>query len=918
MSKEETLWLPKKRQQRWTSYPIKGQEKILFDATKEVAAILSKAEVKKPLDKVKTSKHKSKKEECELETTLIQQAIDFHHKKLCSRVEEMTCTMSTMFPTASSALEEWRSTCLQVELSLEKCGKGLETCQCLFEDLPKEVRILFRVAAYVTAAQRDAEELASIETEASKVSSLLAFGDTPELDIFQVDSTLRKLAFKREAIVRRSFGCASSALSSTSMENKAVMESLWQRSGGNADLKLLELLRNRIRNCLQLCHSNPNMLVAALRILEKRSLIQLKSSINFYMFGKFAGIADIAAAVIAACIRDAVADLALSFDKDAATSQLASSKSTKSSDSSPTSGGTLSFTPKSAKTDSQGLVEQVLSSADLLIGNLTFVAEEVECRFPPRHRVFYLFVSETYSQVEALLWWIVSKSKELSSYDALAVISWIEEYHEHLPNLVSENQISNFYLNSPLERLSEGYANRARELMKRWIANVVKVDKTSLLEANEEGVLYSNGPTDIFRIVNEQLSIVVEHAKHGNQLLVRNVYDACADCLLEYRKLSVLSLMGIETEDGALERYCAMCNNHRRCASLGSVFLKRANDLLGTNYGEESPGEIQSTNRILMEKTEDEEDKTADVETESTFKLAALPSLFGISAAFCARLVIQVIFLDLSEAANLWPMLFTEDWENGLEPVAESVIETVKDFFQDIEEFIEERNDKQEAALTIAQTIADTYLKETAERFGSGKRLRRLISGFKADKHKQRRRDTEVEQVAEDDASTSEAKKRSAKRLLGKRCIDRIRNDMDAYSNYFKELGKPTEVSKRLVGIDTLADLLECASPTAVSVVYTRLVKYLVQRWDDMQSAEAYLEQGRGAASNILPKPEKLLRAYRPHSIQRLFSHKFEGSRLRECISELKRVWKEYGPSVIGKDDMEDVHEASSFSESEK
>lgn len=69
------------------------------------------------------------------------------------------------------------------------------------------------------------------------------------------------------------------------------------------------------------------------------------------------------------------------------------------------------------------------------------------------------------------------------------------------------NQVANFLLESPLEKLSEGYAIRAKELMKKWISNVVKVDKTSLLESTEQGTLYSNGPSDAFRIVNEQLSI---------------------------------------------------------------------------------------------------------------------------------------------------------------------------------------------------------------------------------------------------------------------------------------------------------------------------------------------------------------------------------------------------------------------------
>ncbi|GJQ12579.1 hypothetical protein GpartN1_g4370.t1 [Galdieria partita] len=903
---------PNKSEETWNT--LKDKDKIRIDASKEVAAILSKAEVKTTVEKKKKGKHQHKYEQTTLNIELIEQAVDFHSKKLQSRKEEMLSTMATLFPTGSTSLEELKQSSQSLVNALSGIGKEMEMSKELFGDLPKEIRVLLRVAAYVIAAQRDAEEMAQVEVEASKVSSLLAFGDGQELDIFQVDSALRRLALKREQIIQRSFGCSSMSLTSTLNDKKSAIESLWQRSGGTADVKLLEILRSRVRNCLHLCKSDPSILVAALRILEKRSLVQFKLGIDFYMFGKYSGIEDIATTVVTWSIRDAVADLALTFDKDAANARFdSSSPSTatpiKSPVSAPSSGGsTLSFTPKSAKTETGDLIEQVLNTADLLIGNLTFVVEEVESRFPPRHRVFHLFMTETYNQVGALLWWLVSKLKELSSYDTLAVISWIEEYHEHLPNLVPPNQVSSFTLEGPLERLSEGYATRAKELMKKWISNIVKVDKTSLLESTEQGTLYSNGPSDVFRIINEQLSIVAEHAKHGSNLLVSNVCDACAECLLEYRKLSVLSLMGIETEDGALERYCAMSNNHRRCGVLSLQFLQRANELLGTHFGQESPGEVKSASQLNENHNDlDQNEKEYVIQEkgakERAFDLSSLPFLFAISASFCAKLVVQVIFLDLSEASNLWPYLYTEEWENGTEPIAESVIETIKDFFEDIEEFVEQKEDKQAAALAIAQNIAETYLKEAAERFGSGKRLRRLLSGFRGDKHKHRLNELDDE---ESTTNNSEAKRRSAKRLFGKRCIERLRADLEAYSNYFKELGKPAEVSKRLVGMDTLADLLESSSPTAVSVIYTRLVRYLLQRWEDSQSgADNYLEQSRGAASSVLPKAERLLHMYRPSSLQKLFSHKFEASRLRECNAELKRIWKEYGPSAIGKEGME-------------
>lgn len=369
-----------KLEETWNTYSAKDKDKIRIDAAKEVAGILSKAEIKTTVEKSKKGKHQHKYEQSVLDGQWIEQAVDFHHKKLQSREEEVLSTMTTMFPSASSALEDLKQYSQHAINSLNTIGKEMEQSKELFGDLPKEIRILLRVAAYVIASQRDAEELAQVESEASKVTSLLAFGDGQELDIFQVDSALRRLALKREEIIQRSFGCSSMSL--TNSPKKSVIESLWQRSGGAADVKLLEILQSRVRNCLQLCKTNPATLVAALRILEKRSMIQFQYGIDFYMFGKYSGIEDIAATIVTWSIRDAVADLALTFDRDAANAKLecspSSNRSLKTPNSALNSGAsTLSFTPKSAKSETDDLIEQVLNTADLLVGNLTLVVEEV-------------------------------------------------------------------------------------------------------------------------------------------------------------------------------------------------------------------------------------------------------------------------------------------------------------------------------------------------------------------------------------------------------------------------------------------------------------------------------------------------------------------------------------------------------------
>ncbi|KAK4530807.1 hypothetical protein CCYA_CCYA05G1664 [Cyanidiococcus yangmingshanensis] len=387
------------------------------------------------------------------------------------------------------------------------------------------------------------------------------------------------------------------------------------------------------------------------------------------------------------------------------------------------------------------LVTRVQALCDLLVADVQFVAEHVRPLFDENTAVGHWYALETNQLLNAFLWSIIARASLIPGKDILNLLMWITKYHERIRQLfpapstdslswngavvwAREQQEALLHgLETPARRLIEGYAARALEMMRRWIRNCIKVDIEGPVDVRDEDeTLYTQAPLDVFRIVNDEMTIVREHAQLRNPRFVQCISDACCAALLDYRTWSLDALEGIESEDGALERFCATVNNHRRCQSLAEQFAIRCHTILDeivyglVDWRRESSSTPTTTDATL-ETPMTKQDAPGSSHPlggaidAATYALSVdrLAAEFAVSAEFAATLVCNVIFQDMDEAPGLWPRLYTPAWVLGEEEIASSVVATVDDFFQDIDGYLRHEMDKAAVATECAIRIADRY-----------------------------------------------------------------------------------------------------------------------------------------------------------------------------------------------------------------
>lgn len=889
-----------------------------------------------------------------------------------------------------------------------------------FEELPPESQQLLAAYGNARRALAASEQLIELEEEAADMARVLR--ERRHCTLREMDERIVVLVKRRAELER--------ALRAEAPDNlDALLRELHRRTGGDLEALVTSECKRRVRECLHLARSDPSALAEAVQALERREA----AGVDMAAEGIRAAVSDRAVQCEAEArakqqaerasaasdgtsaapgqpavpppewVREALAELPTPPALPHSSRGQAAPRQTPSAD---------------ASDEVSSLGKHVIAVADILVEELTFFADDIEPMFPPRYKALELFAAEVSEVLNALLWYAVAHAASFTGKDVLALVSWIEEYHAHLDVLLPPSQLSSasatsssrwssppaaaskadeadsrapaargtrasqrFSLNGPSARLAEGYAYRALEMMKRWVSNCLDVDSKALIDVNEDdGTLYTKAPFDVFRIVNDEIAIVSEHAQRGNPLFVQLMCDACAAALLEFRAQSAQRLDGIEADDGALERVCAATNNHRRCAEMVPQFASRcravlsravAADSAGGNGSKRQSGKqrdaLAGADKFTFTDERDGAGEAADDHDDDDgsggggggdgvvhrrrssasasaddypLRIERLASEFHQSAEMCAAHVCNVIFLDLNEAPGLWPRLFSHGWECGEEEIAGSVIATVSDFFQDIEEFMQRDQDRQTASMDCAWRIGDVYLVEAARRIGAGKKSSgsggASSSSSVSVSSSGGSRDAAggssgslTRRILGDSGSTGGGSGGSgsysigigasgnssggggtsliSSRLLrrGSSGIDtsdgsggggiggagagatdrhglranrpiaaRLRTDRELYADYFLDYGSGAQVTRCLVALDALADLLSANNVVAVSEAYASLLRGCRAP----ETAEAWMP----------PTVERLLQgaAVAPFSV-------------REAVLECRRVWRSLFESAM-------------------
>lgn len=551
----------------------------------------------------------------------------------------------------------------------------------------------------------------------------------------------------------------------------------------------------------------------------------------------------------------------------------------------------LSLESVSREPEEPQFVARMLQRCELLIEDIRIVQKHVAALGEPAFPLDRWYALETNQIMNAVFWGIITRASLIPSRDILDLLGWIHRYRDFLqqtfPMLDPEGSASPAGalvwdrthqetlvrgLDMPAERLIEGYAARALEMMRRWIRNCIKVDTEGPVDVrDDDGSLYTQGPLDVFRIVNDEMTIVQERLELGNPRFVQCISDACCAALLDYRTWSLDALEGTESEDGALERFCATVNNHRRCESLAAQFATRCHTILNQavyglgDWERETSATPQTPTQVPGPSPGTACARESEALNETTYVLAVdnLAAQFAVSAEFAATRVCNVIFEDMDDAPGLWPRLYTPAWISGEEEIANSIVATVDDFFHDIDTYLRVEVDRALVGSECATRVADRYAAALASYLGATGAAPEAGDAQRASPEAldpagatppllgPRSRDRIAQRIAGGSSSrllqvraAGSEDARQGRRFrdahpvanLDRRMVERLRKDYGILAAHFlhaRRGGSHARVVRALAAIDAIADMLAAAfanNADAVSVHFSHLLDARLSR----------------------------------------------------------------------------------------
>ena len=828
---------------------------------------------------------------------------------------------------ADEMLDEWaRPLNGSLEATREACRRVADMAEvgrrAAGTPLYPQARVEQVLRAYrcAQAAMAGMARLAELEEDAEGLAAGMLGGEQP---LSQVDADVVKLVERRaqlEQALRNEWNVEGMQGDEDAVDAgpqrqtlEALVRELYQRTGGDVETLVQNECRARIKDCVRLAREDRAKLMEAVDSLSARGELgisivrgavheavarralecelssateQIREADRRQEEAQFRSVQ----AQPAAWVRGAISDLVPGGEEAKQDASEMADASSHSAAARPA----VDTAAADAPADDSAAAERVLQVADALVEDLTSVADQIDPLFPRRFYFLECFAVETHEVLNAQFWSVIARASLIPGKQILSLISWIEEYHGHLMKLFPTQQplapaaastdesgatfsawppALHLALDAPSQRLSEGYAARALEMMKHWIGNCVEVDATSLIDVcGDSNALYTQAPVDVFRIVNDEMAIVAEHAQRGNPLFVQRVCDACAAALLVYRSMSAAALDGHDADDGALERICAAANNHRRCEELAGQFAERCHAVLDQAIYAQAH---RSTEPVVSRSRADASSTAA---TEAPAGSAALSEYalsvdgiaheFAVSAEHVATRACNVIFLDLDEAPGLWPRLYLHGWASGEEEVAGSVVATVADFFGDINEFLRRDADKMAAFTECARRIADRYVAQLALLLGADRKTASSVAAALTT--------TEATTVVDADEGGSESlahriagggpsrllrvvgAARGPRITLAPNTVARLRADRQLFADYFIHDGggSPVAITSRcLAPLDALADMLDsagnaaCFAESYAHLLAAQLAADTLQLWAPSMIERLLLALQRSAAA---------------------------------------------------------------------
>ena len=292
----------------------------------------------------------------------------------------------------------------------------------------------------------------------------------------------------------------------------------------------------------------------------------------------------------------------------------------------------------SSDEDAGQILEDILTQMQSMIDEMYFAIKYLEPCFPPHYHVSDFVTREYSAQLENIIDLIGTISEELSNGDILFCMEWVQR---HRSLLISE--ATSFEDISGIRKLMYTYVNRMENALRNWLRNIMNSDFRSEPTVSPDGELFTPGPQDMFRLLEEQINI----ARQGGATLLVEVAQIITKMLYEFAQQY---RHRIKEVCHPLETLCAIGNNCLRSVDLHHQLQQMINHTLSA---------------------------ISSYKIDHSLYHPDFDSLGREAAESCAR----VVFMDPGFGELFSSLCCSEDWLSGV--ATGSVLATLDDFFRD-------------------------------------------------------------------------------------------------------------------------------------------------------------------------------------------------------------------------------------------
>lgn len=238
------------------------------------------------------------------------------------------------------------------------------------------------------------------------------------------------------------------------------------------------------------------------------------------------------------------------------------------------------------------ILQEILDGASALLHELWQSKKYVAPCFPPQYGAFDRICGEYREQINNLIDLLGLATEQLSNGNIITVMKWVGKCENALKEMDGRSRkdaaLGGGSGESGISLLIGTYIARVGATLDSWVSNIVSSDFGTEPRATSDGRMWTPGPVDLFRILDEQLKVA---ADAGGVLLLQVAMEV-QRTLETYQHSTRSRVLKSGKRALALETLCAVGNNSQRCEALGKELASVARTLLGSEDGEEGEADI--------------------------------------------------------------------------------------------------------------------------------------------------------------------------------------------------------------------------------------------------------------------------------------------------------------------------------------